>query len=169
MMKRAFLTLVLLLVSTILVSAQIQRKFINSTLGVSTKSQISSYLRNNNYDFASENGHLEIYNLNFAGHTWPVVFLEFHNGVLYCLDFRDGEGFTPVELLNSAWMRYRRSLLEKYSEYLCESDKEHLEFSDERTVVSLDFKYSLGEKSLSIMYYDLNLLLQQSIQEENEL
>ena len=88
---------------------------------------------------------------------------------MYCVDFRDSYNFTPKETLDLVWNRLKASLNKKYYNYLDSFKDDYLEFSDNKINVSLDYRFLFGNKSLSIMYYDIYLLKQKNQTEENEL
>ena len=169
MIKR-FYILIIFSLCTVTVTAQIQRNIFDFTLGVTTKTQVQNYLIRHHYNYSiNKNGEYEVRNLIFAGHNWPSVYFSFYNDKFYCVDFIDNESHTPVETLGLVWKRLNSSLNKKYSIYSISSKDDYVEFSDNKTNVSLKFRNTLGEKMLSIMYYDIFLLNQMISSEESEL
>ena len=82
MIKRLYFLLFLFL-CTIVATAQIQRKILDFTLGVSNKTEVLSYLKSNHYKYSYEDGEYEVRKVTFAGHNWPVAYFSFYKGKLY--------------------------------------------------------------------------------------
>ena len=169
MIKRFYILIVFSLCAVI-ATAQIQRKILDFTLGVTTKTQVLNYLKRHHCHYSlNEDGEYVVNKISFAGHNWPIAYFSFYNGKFYCVDFRDSDGFTSTETLELVWKRFNNSLNKKYSIYSVSIKDDYIEFSDYKTNVSLDYRYSYGSKSLSIMYYDIYLFKQKNKSEESEL
>ena len=169
MIKR-FYFLCFFLLCMITATAQIQRRILGFTLGVTTKAQVLNYLKNHHYKYSlRKNGEQVASNITFAGYNWQDTYFSFYKGKLYCVDFRDDGEYTPEELLTEVWDRVKNSLNRKYSLYSISSKDDNIEFSDNKTYVGLKYKYIFGSKSLSIMYFDIYLFNQCSNSEYNEL
>lgn len=151
-------------------TAQIQRKILDFTLGVTNKAQVINHLKSHRFKYSINNdGDIVVDNVAFAGHNWPGVFLNFYNGIFYLVSFRDNESFTPKEIMESVWKRIRNTLNSKYHIYLESSNENEIEFSDNKTTVSLKYEYIIYNKSLSIMYYDVNLFIKKIKSDDSEL
>ena len=155
---------------TIAVSAQIQRKILDFSLGVTTKTQVLNYLKSHHYKYShNEDGEYVVEKIKFAGHIWPVAYFSFYKGKFYCVDFRDSDSFTPKETLELVWNSINQSLCRKYSAYSNTIDNDYIDFSDNRTSVSLDHRYLMGGRTLAIMYIDLINNRQKIKEDEDEL
>lgn len=170
MIKR-FYFLIVFSLCAVIASAQIQRKFLDFTLGVTTKAQVLNYIKSHHYEYhLIEDGDIGIHKIKFAGQNWPVAYFCFYNGKLYLVDFRDNDSFTSVETLNLTWKRLSNLLKQKYDNYSISSIEDGaLDFSDNKTKLSSNYKYSLGGVSIHIMYYDIYLFGQMCESEESEL
>lgn len=169
-MTQRLYSLMFLLLCMVTATAQIQRKILDFTLGVTTKAQVLNYLKNHHYKYLlRKNGEYVASNITFAGYNWQDTYFSFYKGKLYCVDFRDDGEYTPEELLKEVWERLKNSLNSKYSIYSISSKDNKIEFSDNKTYVGLGYEYSFGSKSLSIMYFDIYLFKQCSKSEYNEL
>ena len=169
MIKR-FYFLIAFLLCAVITTAQIQRKILDFTLGVTTKTQVLNYLKNHHFNYSlNEDGEYVVQKITFAGHNWPIAYFSFYKGKFYCVDFRDSDSFTPAETLELVWKRLNNSLNKKYSIYSISTKDDYIEFSDNKTNVSLDHRYSFGGKTLAIMYYDIYLVNQKYTCEESEL
>ena len=171
MIKR-FCLLTLFLLCAIIATAQIQRKILDFTLGVTTKVQVQNYLKSHHYKYhLNEDGDFIVEKVTFAGHNWPAAFFCFYKGKLFLVDFRNNDDFTPVETMDLIWERLSNSLKKKYSNYSFSSSKDDgsLNFSDHKTRLTTNYTYLFGSKSLHIMYYDEYLFGQKYESDESEL
>lgn len=170
-MKRTLFTLVLLL-CTLMASAQIQRKILGFTLGITSKTIVYNYLKSNRIKFSTnEEGEYVASKIKFAGQIWDSVFFTFYNGKLYNLDFCINEDSTPIQTMDLIYENLDKSLSHKYANYynFNESTNENKVYSDNVTNITFTYGYLLGSKSLSIMYTYLPLFNRKLSSDADEL
>lgn len=158
-MKRLIASLVICIFVFVGASAQIQRKFFGFTLAQSHKNEIVSYFEAQGIQVSNFSDEICVVYLKFGGHTWPLVFFNFKNGVFSSVYFSDSDGFTKQESLNVDWKFLKGTLFDKYPNYLdsYNSDEETKIFDDGRTSVKLDYSYFRGNKHLTLTYRDKKL------------
>ncbi len=158
--RRTLLTLTLLL-CTLVASAQIQRKFLGFTIGVTSKTTVYNYLRNNNIKFSkNEKDEYLAKKIKFAGEVWDYVWFSFYNGKLYNLDFYIDEDSTPIQTMDLIYNRLDYTLSNKYASYFDynKSTSERKVYNDNITKITFRYEYIEGSKSIAIMYTYLPLL-----------
>lgn len=169
-MTKRFYLLIVFLLCTIIASAQIQRKLLDFTLGVTTKTQVQNYIKSHQYVYhLDEEGNFVIHNIKFAGQNWHHANFCFYNGKLYKVSFSATELDTSKENLDLIWQRFVDSLKKKYIDYICLSEKDNYSYFDNKTVVVLFYKQFSSVWCLALEYYDYYLFQQKDKSEENEL
>lgn len=167
---KKILFLIIFLLSTIIASAQIQRKIFDFTLGVTTKSQVLNYIKSHQCVYhLDEEGNFVVHRIKFAGQNWNQANFCFYNGKLYLVSFRDNDLVSLKETLDLVWNRLADSLKKKYNDYLVELLKDSISYSDNKTFLLLYYKQFSGVWCLSLEYYDSKLFQQKDQSEENEL
>ena len=169
MIKRLYL-LIFFLLCTVIASAQIQRKILDFTLGVSTKTQVLNYIKSHQYVYhLDEEGNFVVQRIKFAGENWSHARFCFYNEKLYLVSFRHNDRITLKENLDYIWDRLNDSLKKKYSDYIFESEKDSSSYFDNKTFLVFFYKQGLDVWSICLEYYDYKLFQQKDKLEEDEL
>ena len=170
--SKKIVILCLLIFNSVCIEAQIQRKFFSFNLGKTTRHEIINYYKVRNQKiWYSKDTSISVSQVNFGGHTWPVVYFSFHKDKLYHVYFSDSEGFTPIESLDLLWKRLTSTLSSKYDSYYDEYESTYnvKEFNDNRTKAILKYEYFEGSKGIILMYIDTSLQREKIISENDEL
>lgn len=148
-------------------SAQIQNKLLGFTLGSTTKSEVYNKYKNEEL-FTANGDDIGVGDLKFAGQTWDVTIFRFYNNKLMLVQFSVTDGMSPLSAIETVWESFKQKLMKKYDTYyLYSSTSDFLSFSDNITHLSLSrFVYGTG---VNLLYYDIALADQQSVEEEGEL
>ena len=169
-MKKALL-IGLLLLSVLTASAQIQRKFLGFTLGVTTKTQIVNNLKSRNIKIHSDQDDIYFENITFGGQQWSYVFISFVNGKMAKISFMKDDETTTLTHLKSIYDNLESSLNKKYYQYKTDTSGT-IKYSDGTVDICLDCDDSNGYGStvfLSLIYYHRPLMQKKFQQEEDEL
>lgn len=168
-MKRT-ISICLLLLCVLAASAQIQRKFLGFTLGVTTKTQVYNYLKKHHYRFSRnelQDG-FRVENVTFGGIKWSVTFVYFHKNRFHHIWFCDTDDFKPLHILESTYEELSLSLDKKYYKYKSKTNSNSKTYSDGVTKCYLDYSFQDG-MILSLTYSYLPLIKQEKIDNESEL
>lgn len=125
------LILVLFLLSVISASAQIQRKFLGCTLGITRYEQVErnlEYRRLSPY-FDGGRSYLGLENVEVGGYTWHTIKFEFYNHILASITFEGSNVSTRqnLQVLES-------SLQNKYGRYRIGNN-----YDDGKTIIETSF------------------------------
>ena len=155
-MKKLLFTLILSLL-TLTMSAQIQRRFLGCTLGVSTPAQVKANMAQKGYRTPdTSNKGCYIYdNVNFAGFSNTQAYFYFYKNKLYLVSFILDHSFLG-DSFDSQIDLLREMLLKKYSSYVFKSDYYDLVLNDNKTTNTLKrmFLNDTGLYILTLMYMD---------------
>lgn len=174
-MTKKLILFLLLVFCSIKVAGQIQRKFFNFTLGITTRQEVINYykVRKKEIYYSEILGDTDfsVHQVNFGGNTWPVVHFNFYKNKLYLIRFSDSDGFTPRQILDVTWKRLDDSLLSKYRQFMNTSGSIVSEkiFEDNKTRIVFNYDYFQGTKFLGLMYVDTRLQREMLINEDSEL
>ena len=170
-MKKLSLIVIALLI-TFCASAQIQRKFMGFTFGLSTKSEVLNYAKQKHKEYrVMDDDNIYVRDLVFAGDNWHMTAFTFYHNKLYMLYFSNNEDFTLRSTLDLRWERLKDTLNSKYYRYLKKDDSSDsvLTFDDGRSILVARYEFFEGRKSLTLMYYDLKTFLLNSQEDNDEL
>lgn len=170
-MKIRLLLMAVVSLISISVSSQIRINVLGLTLGASSKTEVTNYLRNNHISYSTNNkGELFAEYVKFGGHTWLVTYFTFYNGKLYCIDFRDNTDYTPKSTMDIVFNKIKDNLLDKYNNYALTFQPCCIEFSDNTMKLMLDYRDDeFPGRSLSLMYVYLPLLQKMVNNDKDEL
>jgi hypothetical protein len=172
MMGKKLFFLFFFILSSINIAGQIQRKFFDFTLGVTTRQQVTNYWKARQKKiWYPEEECFSVRHISFGGNTWPVAYFHFYKNKLYLVYFSDSEGFTLRETLDVVWKRLDKSLMSKYGRFYIEetSSSVEKEFEDNKTRLNFKYDYFQGRKGLSLMYTDIRLYGEMLDSEDSEL
>lgn len=167
-MKRT-ISICLLLLCVLASSAQMQRKFLDFTLGESTKTQVYKFLKRHHYEFSeySDKSGFLINDLKFAGYVWPFAIVKFHNNTFYGIAFYDNK--LDEKMLYSRFDLLDSSLKHKYSDFLILDTKTKKQYTDGIVHASLQCEYRSTDFLLSLTYLYIPILRQQNEEQESDL
>lgn len=170
-MKKLLLSLFLSLL-TLTMSAQIQRKFLGNTLGVSTYAQVKENMAQKGYRMAeaSDNKCALFENVKFAGYDCKSAYFYFYNNRLKTVSFVLDQSFQK-ESFNSEIEVIRNKLIDKYALYIYKNDDYEINFTDDITVVAVGCP-SLDDYNLymlSLTYMDCKLMRESNNSNNDEL
>lgn len=171
-MKKAFITFVALFLVNLCISAQIQRKFFDFTLGQTTKNEVESYFKSKGKETLEYTAdRIVVDGMRFGGNDWLITAFIFYKGKLQMVYFADDERSSSKHAIRSVWDRMVNSIDKKYSEYLKAllSNEKHLFYSDSKTSISLTFDDSDGKDGITLLYSDEVLVNNQIKDGEEEL
>ena len=171
MRKFIFIFVASLLVN-LCISAQIQRKFFDFTLGQTTKSEVESYLKSKGQktlDYTTDR--IVVNGMRFGSIDWLTTAFVFYKGKLQMVYFADDEGSSSKDAIRNEWDRMVNSIDKKYSEYLKAllSNEKHLFYSDGKTTISFSYTNSNGIDGITLLYSDEQLVNEQLKDGEDEL
>ena len=160
---KKYCLIMLILISSTICCAQINRVFWGMTLGQSTKQQVKNVLVRKGYTVEIEpDGSLcvNVNNVNFGGAYWTYVSFSFVNDKLYQVWFQNNEKQSPGKIENT-YDKIKTSLNKKYSAYiyraqLTEGIEKVSAYTDTKTYVSLMLKSYHNMRYISLSYEDLN-------------
>lgn len=174
-MKRAIITLALLLGTFLCAPAQIQRNFFGFTLGTATKQEVSRHFKAKGNTITEETSiSLIVSNVRFGGVDWDGV--QFHflknklSGVLF-LNSALHHSNTDLERCSN---KLRPTLMEKYSNYyyipVTKDGYQPTMFKDGQTTLCLSLTDRVDDTMiLSLIYLDEQLINEQIAAEDDEL
>ncbi len=169
---RKFLFFGLFIIWSLCASSQIQRRFLNFTLGQTSKAEVTNYFTIKGYRvrLLDENT-VAVNDVRFGGQTWGVTHLQFYKNKLYGVSFMSSEHDYSKENLDMMWEILDKSLERKYSRYYLKNFSKELDkwFDDDRTRIWFKYEYFQNAWALSILYYDIRLYDEKSDKDENEL
>ncbi len=166
-MKKILFTLILSLL-TLTMSAQIQRKFLGNTLGVSTYAQVKANMTQKGYRLAeSSDKDCAVYdNVKFAGYDCKNVYFYFYNNKLKSVMFVLGQSFQK-ESFNSDIEVLRNKLIDKYALYKVKNDDYEINFTDGNTSIIVGCPLIEDYYTLTIGYMD-NELMRETYKSNND-
>lgn len=105
--------------------AQIQRKFMGQTLGVSTKTEVLSSLSSKGGYLSTVNGKevVALKNYSFGGYTWGLIMFQFSKEIFSEILMMESE-FTPDEIKDAKYKSLVKQLDDKYGQYKISDDQE---------------------------------------------
>lgn len=173
-MKR-FIIVLILVISSLVGSAQITRNVWGLELGKSTRQQVINVLKQKGYTPDTNNPSnsvtIKADNFKFGGGYWTYASFEFHGGKLYEIWFQNNQFENPVnnqdmfdllkERLDSKYGQFRHSGLN--------TDESNLCYYDGKTYMWLNIRYFEGVQYISITYTDEKLWEQKMNDDEDEL
>lgn len=167
-MKR-ILTIFLAIFVGLSMSAQIQRTFLDFTLGSTTKSEVYNKYKNEKLFTEDDNGNYAVGGLVFAGQKWDLTTFAFYKNKLLYVHFALIGYITPENILNSVWDDIRFRLLDKYADYNYYLTSEYAFFKDGKTQISCSYYSSPETNAVALMYTDEALENQQKAERDSEL
>ena len=171
-MKKIVLTIIALFLVNLCISAQIQRKFYDFTLGETSKTEVKSYLNKKKKSILDERGDvIMVPNMRFAGQEWNLAVFIFYKGKLESVYFSFDDVMNSRESVNGLWKHLKKSLDSKYSEYystIASNEQKHY-YQDSMTNVFLNWASAEGVNAVTLMYTDNEMSKEHIAEEENEL
>ena len=171
-MKKILFLIIALFLVNLCISAQIQRKFFDFTLGKTSKSEIESFVKSKGMKtYSQTTDRIVVDGMRFGGIDWSTTAFIFYNGKLHMVYFADDEYSSSKDVLASEWNRIVNSIDKKYSDFLKanQSNEKRLYYDDNTTSISLTFTNSFGKDAITLMYADVQLTQQQIKDGEDEL
>ncbi len=170
-MKKTSVLVLLGLVVNLSVYSQIQRNFLGFTLGVTTKNQVINYAKENKMVFVAGNDEVCIKDIKFGGIYWPMVAFSFLSDKFYTVYFFNSDKYTPRNNLDVHWENLTSSLNAKYKNFLLEEkiSETNSRYNDGITTLDAFYDFNQGIKTLSLLYYDNKLFMQNMQEDDNEL
>ena len=167
MIMKKISSLLLLVLLSLSVHAQIQRNFWGLELGRSTRTEVKSFLSSNNLEYEDNFsgfdaiGVTDLRELSFGGYSWSVNFIFYNNTLFRVLMVRNPLGFSTTtgetyEIdTKFIFHNLRGKLSNKYGtlENPIGQSQNHYVRRDLQTVVEL----KLDDGSLILDYYDRKL------------
>lgn len=171
-MKKILFVIIALFLVNLCISAQIQRKFFDFTLGQTTKSEIENFVKSKGmktYDQTTDR--IAVDGMRFGGIVWSYIAFEFYKGKLQIVYFVLDESSSSKETVGSEWNRIVNSIDKKYSEFLRtdQSNEKFLFYNDNTTSICLMFTNSYGKDVMTMLYSDVQMTQQQIKDGEDEL
>ncbi len=153
----------LILISSTICCAQINRVFWGVTLGRSTKQQVRNALVQKGYTVKTEpDGSLcvNVNNVNFGGAYWTYVSFSFVDDKLYQVWFQNNEEQSPIKI-NDTYGKLKTNLDKKYGTFNfhvqpTEGTEKVSNYTDTKTLVSLMLRSYHHIRYISLSYEDLN-------------
>lgn len=170
MKKILFIIVVSLITQSI--SAQIQRRFFNSELGISTKEEVRKNLEVKGYEVINKDPNtISIFKPFFAGDYWIYAIFEFMDNIFYAVRFGDGDSELTDRNIPFRWESLKGPLNIKYEDYksIFHDDTNHLSFFDNITYLSADYAIEDGKNMIFLNYIDVSLKEKLKKNEEDEL
>ena len=171
-MKKALITLIALFLVNLCISAQIQRKFFDFTLGQTTRSEVENYLQKKKIVVVDErDDRIMVNNMRFAGTDWSTVAFSFFKGKIASVYFAYDDMNNSKKSVDSLWERLQKSLNKKYSDYYRErvSDDKKFYYQDNQTCLIFKYGSIEGTNAVILLYSDNQLFDEQTGEEEDEL
>lgn len=171
-MKKVLLTVIALFLMNLCISAQIQRKFFDFTLGKTTKTEVKSYLHKKKKNILDEIGDvIMVPNMRFGGQEWNLAVFRFYKGKLESVYFSFDDVMNSRESVNSLWKHLKKSLDSKYSDFyrtIASNEQKHY-YQDNMTNVFLNWASADGVSAVTLMYTDNEMSKEHIAEEEKEL
>lgn len=153
----------LLLISSTICCAQINRVFWGVTLGRSTKQQVNNVLFRKGYTVETEpDGSLcvNVNNVNFGGAYWTYVSFGFVDNKLFQITFQNNEKQSPGKI-DDTYNKLKTNLDKKYGSFILrvqpkEGTGKASYYSDTKTLVSLMLNSHHNIRYISLSYDDLD-------------
>jgi len=160
-MKKVVILTVLVCLS-LNISAQIQRTFFGLELGKSTSEQVFESLKDKDAFYETLNGEKSIIvkNTRFGGYEWDYAIFSFYNNLLTSVLFEDFNNPNSGD-------RYDKiiyTIYPKYREYIKKFTPDTQSYKDDRTILIINKE----KDNVSMMYSDIELYDEQSVNERNE-
>lgn len=153
-------------------SAQIQRKILGFTLGVTPKSTVVQRMKAQGYIHTTDPDGAYIYNnVKFGSVMWSYVSISFYQNKLFQVWFQNNSIQSDYNTLKSQYQTLKITLDEKYGLYFDSeiSEGTNLYYSDNITNIMFSLREYRGTNYLSISYEDNVLKTSQKKSERNEL
>lgn len=171
-MKKTLVLFVTLFLVNLCISAQIQRKFFDFTLGETTRSEVEKYLHKKKVDIVDvKEDHIMVHNMRFSGQDWSTTAFVFYKGKLETVYFAFDDVMNTKESVDGLWKRLQKSLNDKYSEYYSvrASNEKKLYFQDSKTNLMLSYPSVDGVSAVTLIYVDNKMTNEKMAEEEDEL
>jgi len=142
-MKKIFFLLIL--ITSIDVSAQIQRKMLGLTLGVTKYSQTYNILKSQSYSIGSNavREQFIIDKVTVGGYYWDKIEIDFYKGILFSIKFSGN-----IDKRNCDYRKLESSLNNLYKQY-----KTTEGYDDGTTIIETYFKdYIFGSSESNLCY-----------------
>ena len=144
--------------------SQIQRKFYDCTLGVSTRAQVKKTLEGKGFNVYEDDETLQINSAIFAGYEWNVAFIFFRDKLYYVFLQMRANYYNDLEYI---YNDLSKKLLKKYNDYQITDEEYNIMFLDGITVCGL--KYEKLRDEITFAYIDKELLNLVNKANENDL
>ena len=169
-MKKWFTLLLLSFLVNLSSYAQIQRKFYDFTLGVTTEREFVSYFKAKEIEVEKKDDSYYIENLKFGGEEWSLSCFRFYNDKLLSVSYSENEVNKGRALLDQRWEKINSLIFRKYAglKDLDRSSEERQLYDDSFTSLTITYHYFDGVKFLAISYSDIKLTIEKIKEEENE-
>lgn len=167
-MKKFLLIIILGFFMAISANAQIQRKFFDFQLGLSTKTEMTNHFkaRGNNVRYLDNT--IAVDDVIFGGMKWNEFYADYYKNKLYRMYFLISS--YSKDKLDTMWDILNRRIGKKYASYYVNSKSSEKEkwYYDGKTVCNLKYEYE-DKWYLAIIYFDEKMYNQKNDEEENEL
>ncbi len=160
-MKR-FLLFSFFIFSSLILTAQIQRRILGQTIGVSTKNEVFESLQDKKAYYHNVNGYeaVCIDNTRFGGYCWGIVCFLFYYDKLSHVLFTSPEG-DSIKI----WSDLKETLSTKYKEYIVEDEEDNQTYIDRYTILSTHYRNGRA----ALCYGDKELVKARGDDENDEL
>ena len=170
-MKKQLLLLVLALLCSLSMSAQIQRKFFGQTLGVSTENDVIEYFEGKGIDVTRASlTSVEVEDMKFGGYMWSTVVFDFLEDKLATVFFINDENDIPSA--KERWNDLNEKIKEKYKLYYIpnrSSEPSKMYMDNETSVFLRKEVFEEKKEVLSLVYGDIKMLFDRLQKDEDEL
>lgn len=150
--------LILFILFSICIDAQIQRNFWGLKLGVSTKKEVMNHFKAKKIPVSFEDGVLVVKDVHFGGYTWEDCRIEFYKNKFVAIFLSSANALNSKEYLDSRWEYLVVRLDSKYGKFLEsheeDNNKHSKVYSDTITTVNIVYNYSDGLWYQSLIYID---------------
>ncbi len=157
MKKRLFL-IIYFTICSIMASAQIQRKFFDFQLGVTTQNDVCNYCKTHNLRYEISDGTVFVYDISFGGNQWPCAGFYFYERKLYTVAFLNSYRYNPQKLVDISYTNLKQSLIKKYGKYQIKNESDSVQFTDNVVQLSLSREYRSGDRITDLRYMYLPLV-----------
>ena len=170
-MKRQLLLLMLALLCSLGMSAEIQRKFFGLTLGVSTENDVIEYFDGKGIEVTRASlTSVEVEDIKFGGYMWSTVVFDFFEDKLASVFFLNwGDDISSKK---ERWNDLNEKINEKYKLYYVpdKSSDESKMYMDNETAFFLRKNVSEYKNGiLSMVYRDVKMTVDSLQKDEDEL
>lgn len=170
-MKKKGLVIILALICSLGMSAEIQRKFFGLTLGTSTENDVIEYFEGKGIEVTRASlTSVEVEDMKFGGYMWSTVIFDFFEDKLASVCFLNlGDDISSTK---ERWNYLNEKINEKYKLYYVpdKSSDESIMYMDNETAFFLrknfiDYKNGV----LSMVYRDVKMTVDSLQKDEDEL